>query len=57
MKENTPEDERLIAQAREINENLMVVITDVDEKTGKVTKITKTVYIKQPDGSYKKNEF
>ena len=57
MKENTPEDERLIAQAREINENLMVEITDVDEKTGKVTKITKTVYIKQPDGSYKKNEF
>lgn len=57
MKENTPEDERLIAQAREIIENLMVVITDVDEKTGKVTKITKPVYIKQPDGRYKKNEF
>lgn len=57
MEKNTPENERLIAQAREIIENLMVVITDVDEKTGKVIKTTKPVYIKQPDGSYKKNEF
>ncbi len=57
MKENIPENERLIAQAREIIENLMVVITDVDEKTGKVIKTTKPVYIKQPNGSYKKNEF
>lgn len=57
MAENISENERLIAQYRDIIENLMVVITDVDEKTDKVIKITKPVYIKQPDGSYKKNEF
>ena len=57
MEENKLENEKLIAQAREILENLKVVRTKVDEKTGKVIKNTKPAFIKQPDGSYKKNEF
>ena len=57
MEENTSENEKLIAQAREILEKLMVVRTKVDEKAGKVIKITKPAFIKQPDGSYKTNEF
>lgn len=55
MEETTPE-ERNIEKAREIIENLMVAIEKVDEKTGKVTRITIPAYIKQPNGSYKKNE-
>ena len=55
MKDTTAE-ERNIERACKIIENLMVTIEEVDEKTGKVTRITVPAYIKQPNGSYKKNE-
>lgn len=56
MKNNSSEyDERIIAQIRAMIEGLVCVTKVVDEKTGEIKEVEIPVFIKQPDGSYIKN--